>query len=129
FRSECLALLVAAVAQQEWPALPVGDPVAADRGARGEQFLCNGVAFEKTALAAAVAARPGHADPAARAEAAAEIGGAVRAEIAVRGPAPGGEFVGDEFADFLAQRLAFGRRRDGIETERRAHRRTIQVPP
>ena len=53
----------------------------------------------------------------------------MRAEIAVRGPAPGGEFVGDKIADLPAQRLAFGRQFDGVETERRAHRRTIQAAP
>ena len=113
-----LALLVAAVAQQERPALPVGDPVAADRRAGCEQFLGDRIAFEKAALAAAIALRPRHADPAALAEAAAEIGGAVRAEIAVRGPAPGGEFVGDKLADFAgaAPRIRAAIRPDRNET-------------
>src|SRR3954447_7960977 len=101
--------------------------MAADRRAGGEQLLGHDIAFEKAALGAAVALRPGDADPAARAEAAAEPGIAMRAEIAVRGPISGREFLGDEAADLFAQRLAFGRQVDRIEPEWGRHSRTLQA--
>src|SRR5579862_3933645 len=99
----------------------------ADRCARREQLLGDDIAFEKALLAAAVALWPGHADPALGAEPAAEIGGAVRAEVAVWAPQPGAELVGDKAAHLTPQRLTLGRQIGGIETEY-AHRvRTIQA--
>src|SRR4051794_20133097 len=70
---ELLALRLGAEAQQRGPGLAVGDPVRADRGARGQQLLDDHVALQRAALAAAVAARPGHAQPAAGGERAAEL--------------------------------------------------------
>ena len=46
-RNRC-ALLLGAEAQQQRPALPVGDPMRADRRARRQQFLGHDVAFERS---------------------------------------------------------------------------------
>ncbi len=71
---------------------------------------------------AAIFLGPGHAEPAALTNALAEFGivrvlalGLVRIESA------GGDFLGEERADFLAQLLAFGRQADRIETKGCSH--------
>jgi hypothetical protein len=64
---------LAAVPQDLRTALPVGDPVRTDRRPAGEELLDNDVALEHRSLGAAVLARPAHADPAARADLAAEL--------------------------------------------------------
>ena len=48
--------------QQQWPALPVGNPVCADRRARSKQFLDHDIAFELAAFMPAVFLGPGHAE-------------------------------------------------------------------
>src|SRR5690348_12850891 len=127
-RQEFEALLLGAVAQQQGRALPVGDPVRADRGASRQQFLGHDIAFEHAALAAAIALGPGHADPASRPEAPAERRRPVAAEIAVRDPETGGELAGNELAHLGPQGLAFGRQLDWVETKDGAHRRrTIRL--
>src|SRR3546814_11391080 len=50
-----LALLLAAIAQDQRPGLAIGDPMRADGCARREQFLDHDIAFERVAIAAAVA--------------------------------------------------------------------------
>ena len=54
-RQEAATLLLGAVGQQPGSDLPVGDPVRADRGAVGEQFLGHDVAVQ---VAGAVGRRP-----------------------------------------------------------------------
>src|SRR5262249_55416564 len=123
------ALLLGAKAQQQGRALPVGDPMRPDRRARGQQLLGHDIAFEHAALAAAIALGPGHADPAAGAEPAAELGRPMAAEIAVRDPEASGEFAGDEVANLSPERRAFERQLDRIETESGSHRKlTIRWP-
>ncbi len=71
---------------------------------------------------AAIFLRPGHAEPAARADFAGKfrhVG--VFAVRLVRIEGAGGDFFGEEGADFLAQLLAFGRQADRIETEGCGH--------
>src|SRR5215468_5866231 len=97
---------LAGVAQQDRPALAVGGEVQADRGVGDPELLGDDVALEEAALAAAVAPGPGHADPAPRADLAAEPG----VERAERGAAPrieraGRDLVGEELPDLAAQRL------------------------
>ncbi len=81
------------------------------------EFLRHDVALEEGALAAAVFLRPGHADPALGADAAAQLR-AVLVAVAglLRIEGAGGDFLGEEGAHFRAQRLAFGRQADRIET-------------
>src|SRR3546814_1610677 len=66
-----LALLLAAIAQDQRTGLSIGDPMRADGCARRKQFLDHDIAFERVAIAAAVARREGHSDIARRAERAA----------------------------------------------------------
>ena len=71
---------------------------------------------------AAVFFRPGHAEPAAFADPAGKfrrVG--VFAIGLVRIEGAGGDFVGEEGANLLAQHLAFGRQADRIETEGCGH--------
>src|SRR3546814_6255392 len=63
-----LALLLAAIAQDQRPGLAIGDPMRADGCARREQFLDHDIAFERVAIAAAVARRTCHPDITRRAE-------------------------------------------------------------
>src|SRR5580704_1543997 len=93
-----------------------------DRGAGRQQFLSHDIAFEHAALAAAIALRPGHPDPATRAEPPAERRRPMAAEIAVRHPEAGGELPGNELAHLGPQRRAFRRQLDRIETEGGTHR-------
>ena len=104
-REDCLALLLAAEAQQQRAALPVRDPVRVDRRAGRQQLLDHDVALERRALVSAVARGPSHADPAARAEGTAEGGRPVRAEVGIRPPALCGLRIGDEGADLGTQRV------------------------
>ena len=73
-----LALLFRAEAQQQRPALPVGDPMRTDRRAGDQQFLDHDIAFGIRALVAAIRLGPGHPDPAARAQLPAELAAAAR---------------------------------------------------
>src|SRR5580693_274394 len=88
-----------------------------DRGAGRQQFLSHDIAFEHAALAAAIALRPGHPDPATRAEPPAERRRPMAAEIAVRHPEAGGELPGNELAHLGPQkphtRVAARRDRNG----------------
>jgi hypothetical protein len=111
------------VPQEHRAALAVGDEVQPHRGIGGEEFLGDDVALEMAAAAAAVFLRPGHPDPAFRAD--------LAAELSVVGLAPpvlpgleraGGALGGEELADFLPQAHAFRRQPDGIEVERCVHR-------
>ena len=68
------ALLLRAIAQQVRSRLAIRDPMRADRRTGREQLFEQHVAFERAALVAAVTLRPHHADPAARAELARELG-------------------------------------------------------
>src|SRR5690242_9210188 len=72
-RQHRLTLLLAAEAQDERPALAVGHPMRADRRARRQQLLGDDVALEEAPLLPAIFLGPGHADPAALAEAATEL--------------------------------------------------------
>jgi hypothetical protein len=74
------------------------------------------------ALAAAIALRPGHPDPATRAEPPAEHRRPMTAKIAVRNPQPRSDLAGDELTHLGTQRLAFGRQLDRIEMEGSTHR-------
>ncbi len=73
-RQDGVLLLVGADPHDERPALTVGNPVGADRRARGQHLFQHDVAFERAPLLAAVALGPGHPNPAALAHAAAEGG-------------------------------------------------------
>ncbi len=109
----------AAVAEEERARLPVGNPVGGHRGPGRQQLLDHDMAFERTSLATPVAAGPGHAEPAALAEAAAEGGvGATQPRVAARHKAARGEFVAQEAADLSAQCNRLFRQLAGCETER-----------
>src|SRR5205807_8092481 len=62
------------VFEQDGAALAVGDKVQPHRGICYAELLGHDKAFEKAALVPAIYFRPGHADPAFRADAAAELG-------------------------------------------------------
>src|SRR5580658_1144725 len=95
--------------------------MGADRRARGEQLLGQHIALEEALLLAAVFFGPGNADPAARAEAAAELRRMTLAEVAARAPAAGGLLLDEKGAHILAQRLAFGRQGERIEAKDPGH--------
>ena len=110
------------VFQQHRAALPVGDEEAPCRRVGDAHFLGHHIAFEKGTFVPAIFLRPGHAEPAARADPAGKfrrVGvfavGLVRIERA------GGDFLGEERAHFLAQLLAFRRQADRIETKGCGH--------
>ncbi len=73
-RQIALALLFAAVTQDQRAGLTVGDPVRANGGARRQQFLDHDITFERMAVAAAIARRQRHPDIARGTERAAETG-------------------------------------------------------
>ena len=118
-RQDGALLRLAAVAQDQRRALPLGDPVRRDRRAAREQLLDQHEARERVAAAAAVFARQREADPAARAERAAEAG--VEAEPRARAHVGGhaGERVVEEAPHLGAERL--GRRRQRLQRERLDH--------
>ncbi len=96
------------VFQQHRAALAVGDEEAPRRRVGDAHFLGHHIALEERALVAAMLLRPGHAEPAARADLAGEfrrVG--VFAVRLVRVEGAGGDFLGEEGAHFLAQLLAF----------------------
>ena len=71
---------------------------------------------------AAIFLRPGHAEPAALTDPAAEVARVgVFAIRLVRIEGAGGDFVGEKCADFLAQLFAFGRQADRIKTKGCGH--------
>ena len=110
------------VFQQHRAALAVGDEEAPRRRVRHAHFLGHDIALEERALVAAIFLRPGHAEPAARADLAGKfrhVG--VFAVRLVRIEGAGGDFFRKEGADFLAQLLAFARQADRIETEGCGH--------
>ena len=116
------------VFQQDRAALPVGDEVQAHRRVGDAEFFRHHITLEEAALVAAVFFRPGHADPAFGADAAAE-----RAIVAVAVPGPvrhegaGGHFLGEKGAHLGAKFLARGRQADLIETEIRAHGKSYRA--
>src|SRR6185437_1049833 len=97
-RQDLLALRRVAEAQDERPALPVGDPMRAHRRPCRKQLLCDDIALQEALLLPAICLGPGHADPAARSQALAEFRRMAGGEIAFRAPAPGRFFLGDEAA-------------------------------
>src|SRR5690606_9704412 len=109
-RQVLAALLFGAEAQQQRPALAVGDPGRRPPRIGREQFLGDDQPFEHAALAAAIGLRPGHADPAALAEAAGEVRVVMDREIALASPATIGSLPGDELANLRAQFLGAGGR-------------------
>src|SRR3954462_10430483 len=109
------------------PARGVGGPRGGDRSAGDDQLLGDDIALERGALAAAIAARPGHTDPAPFAQLAAEFGGEMAAEIAADPAVPGRRLGGEEVPHLAAQGGAFGRQLDGIEAEGGGHGGTARV--
>jgi hypothetical protein len=79
-----------------------------DRGTGRQQFLGHDIAFEHAALAAAIALRPRHPDPAARPQPPAKRRRPMTAKIAVRHPVASGKLPGNELPDLVPQCLAFG---------------------
>ena len=118
-RQESLPQFLAAVAEEERAGLPVGNPVGGHGGPGRQQLLDHDMALERTPLAAPVASGPGHAEPAALAQPAAEGGvGATQPRVAARHKAARGEFVAQEAADLSAQCDRLFRQLAGCETER-----------
>ena len=105
---------LAAVLDEHGAALPVGDEVQAHRRIGDAELLGDDVALEEAALLAAVLLGPGHADPALRADLAAELFavGAVDAGV-VRVEGAGLDLLGEEGAHLAAQRRHSGGRRIG----------------
>src|SRR5262245_48070715 len=95
--------------------------MAPDRRTGREQFLGDDIAVEETALAAAIALRPGHADPAPFAKSAAEIGCTMRPEVAVRFPAFCRQLLGDKATNLPPQRLGLRGQLDRLEMKRGVH--------
>ncbi|MNZ67703.1 hypothetical protein D3C78_859580 [compost metagenome] len=98
-------------------ALALGDPVGLYRRARGEQFFQHHVALQRAALMAAIALRPGHAEPAARAQLAAEL---FANAVPALGPLGGGVVLqrfGEERAHLGAQGLGVGVQATGSDVE------------
>src|SRR5205085_397506 len=98
------------VFQKHRAALAVGDEEAPRRRVRDAHFLGHDITLEERALVAAIFLRPGHAEPAARADFAGKfrhVG--VFAVRLVRIEGAGGDFFREESAHFLAQLLAFAR--------------------
>ena len=62
-RQDHLALFFGAKAQQQLPALPVPDPMRANRRSSGKHFFQHYVALQSAAFMPAIFFRPGHADP------------------------------------------------------------------
>src|SRR5204862_6789785 len=94
---------LAGVLEQDRPALPVGGEVQRDRRVGDAELLGDDVALEEAPLAAAVALGPGPADPAPRADLAAEFGAVLGA--AARRRVRAGHLPAQELADLGAQRL------------------------
>ncbi len=119
-----LPLLLGAEAQQQRPALPVGDPVRADGGARDQQLLDHDIAFGSGALVAAIPLRPCHADPALRAELFAELAAAARPRARALDRRLAGERLLQESADRAAKRPGFRR-----QVVRRGNRKPAKPSP
>ena len=131
-RQEALALGLGAEAQQQRPALPVSRPMGGDRRPGDEQLLGHDVALQRGALAAAIAARPGHADPAACGQLAAEGGIEHRPAVGAALGRQAGRLGAQELAHLGAQRGDAGRQLDGVKGERHQlspspHRRTARA--
>ncbi|MCY1431249.1 hypothetical protein D9M71_472130 [compost metagenome] len=112
---------------QQRAALAFGDPVGIHRRARGQQFFQHHVALQGAALMAAVAFRPGHAEPAAFAQLAAE--GFVGA-VPVLGALGGGKVfqgVGEKRPDFGAEGVGAGVETTGLDREGLHGRETLGV--
>ncbi len=107
-RQVFVALGLGAVAQDLRAALPVGDPVRGYGRAGGKQFLDHDIARERSRLAAAVASRQGHAQPAATAEFAAEFGIGPHPRVGALQRRPILQDFGKKAADLLTQRLGVG---------------------
>src|SRR3990172_6075573 len=116
-RQEALALLFRAEAQQQRPALPVGDPVRGGRRAGGQRLLEDDVALERAPLVAAVLLRPRHADEAGLAQLAREV--AVEAAPGERalGRARPAERAGEEVAYLLTDLLRLRGKLAQLEVE------------
>jgi hypothetical protein len=107
------------VLHQDRTALAVGDEVQAHRCVGDAELFRHDVTLEEVALVPAISLRPGHADPALGADAAAEF---LAVRVAVTGARrierAGGHFIRQERAHLVAQRVAFGRQADLVEVER-----------
>src|SRR5207247_4531999 len=136
---DALALRFGAEPEEQRTALAIRHPVHADRCAGREHLLHHDVTLEERALAAAVLLRPRHADPAAGADALAELAieAAPRARALHRVGAA--ELLVEELAHLLAE--GFGLWREIAEREvegrhagseprgpRRRNRATLRAP-
>src|SRR4051794_7880461 len=117
-RQNVVFLLVGADAQEQRSALPVGDPMAADGSAGGQHFLEHHVALKRGALMSTVTLRPSHADPAARAHLAAELGIEAAPGTSALLRRAIGNLTTEKGADFAAQGLGLRRLRRACETQR-----------
>src|SRR5947208_1083449 len=118
-RQEPLALAFRAEAEEQRARLPVGHPVRRDGRPRSHHLLQHHVPLERRALVAAVALGPRHADPAARADLAAEL--AIEPAPGVRAPA--GRAVAELGPEKVAHLLAEGPGLRGQLAEVEAKRR------
>src|SRR5207302_2823385 len=110
------------VFEEDRPALTVGDEVQPYRRIGDAEFFGEHIALEIAALLPAVFLRPGHADPALGTDPTAELGILPFAvPDAARIEGAGRDLRGNEGAHLRAQRLAFGRQADLIETKLGAH--------
>src|SRR5262245_53512460 len=110
------------VFEQDGTTLAVGDEMPAHRRIRRPEFLGDDVALTMASLLSTVVVRPGHADPALGADAAAELG---IVQVALPGlgrvEGAGRHLLGDKGPHLLPQRLALRRETDLIETEGCGH--------
>ena len=111
--------LLVGVAQQHRAGLPIGDEMRLRRRVGGQHFLADDMAFEETALPPAVTPGPRHADPAARADAPAEL--AVERAAPGRVDGPRGDFPGQKRAHFGAQPFGLRGQADRGEVQRGRH--------
>ncbi len=116
------------VLDQHRAALPVGREMAPDRRVGDAELLGHHVALEEAALVAAIFLGPGHADPAASADALATELAAVHvlALGIVRIEGAGRHLLGDERAHVACAAVAFGRQAHLLEIENGAHGSTPQ---
>ncbi|SPA18301.1 hypothetical protein CBM2633_B10531 [Cupriavidus taiwanensis] len=108
-RNDLRRKLVAAVADQQRPHLPVRGPVRAHRRADGQQFFEHHIALQHALAAAAELGRPGHAEPALLAHLFRECGVASGPVVRTIDAGIPGHVLFGKRPDFFAQRLAFCR--------------------
>ena len=121
-------LLFSAEAQDGRTGLAVSDPMRARRCARRQHLLGEDIALERRAALAAIVLGPGHADPAVRADGAAEVGRESAPSLEARREAAAGALLGEKAAQLDPERLGLGRQLDRAEAERRRHCRSLTSP-